>query len=217
MINRVYFFNRNIAKSNKCEYSSTRWFIKFFGGILTWILVIKVVQLFFTFKHEEYFVISLLPILIGYEIFIHYVTTNAALAQIRAFYSDVFGNVYFLDNNNNGKSQFLMKSYGRTTRSMSFIVGAVSATQTIEEQTNFMQNPDNSVKLLEESFRENHVSSYNILNVYKIKEERKKIKLICDCKCLDSGKIKRKKHVTIYKVYIGLEELMELLKKRVVQ
>lgn len=217
MINRVYFFSRNIAKANKCEYSSTRGFIKFLGGILIWVLIIKVVQLFSTFKHDEYFIISLLPILIGYAIFVHYVTTNAALAQLRVFYSDIFGNVYFLDNNNNGKSQFFIRSRGRISRNISFIAGAVSATQTIEEQINFMQNPDNSVKLLEESFTGTHVSGYNILNVYKIKEESKKIKLICDYKCLDSGKIKRKKHVTIYKVYIGVEELIALLKKRVVQ
>lgn len=228
MINRVYFFNRDIAKANKCEYSSVRSFLKYFGGILVYIIIIKIIQSSAVFKNDSYIAIGLLPIFMAYILFIHHLSVNGALAQIRAFYSDVFGNVYFLDNNNNGKTQFLIGSlvYSKLSRSKNkqkkalgnaaFVAGAVSAAQTIEEQTNFMRNPDNSAKLLEDSFSKKNVSGNRILKVYKIKEYNKKIKLICDYKQLYNGKIKRKKQITIYKVYTGLDELIELLKKRVV-
>ena len=228
MINRVYLYNEELSKKNKTNYSPVKSLlilVVFFGGPL---LVLKILQ---NLNINVSFPIVLLLILssILLPCIIFYVDSNILMSKIRVLYSDIYGNLYFLDNNNNGReyfrvgasSQHILKrhdnNFSDSIGNIAMITGTAAALNEISDSFKNMQNPDYCVQLLEDSFNNKSCNGYQILNVYNINHDKSFIKITCDYKNLYNGKIKRKRVIKIYNSYTGIEEFIDLLKKRVIQ
>lgn len=107
-------------------------------------------------------------------------------------------------NNNNG---------GRT---LGGILGLASETYFFNKSAEYARNPNVIVKIVEDYSNVRGAEVIEILKVHSLIEERKKFKMVCDIKYLNSNKIKFNKKITIEKSFLQLDDLINSLKTHII-
>lgn len=90
-------------------------------------------------------------------------------------------------------------------------VGAIAEYKSIDRSSKYMSNPEIIARIVESAPNISGAMVFEILNVYSITDGKHSIKLNCDYKVVNTGKIMYKRNMHVEKSYNQLNDLINIL------
>ncbi len=232
MINRVFCYSNDEAKKNGNNTSAGKMLAQIAGMVL----LFCVIQIIFvsisigssddSFSNYTFSLISIIIFLVIIASYIIYCRSKF-YSQLTGFATDTDNNIYFVIKLNNAASFAIGgiavgNSIDRALDKSNSLAGdvaqgtgAVLAWYSLNKSVKIMQNPEIIAKMVECATTTTGAEIRQILKIHNYEEDSRKVKIKCDYKIMNNGRIKCNKTINVYKSYNCFNQLMDnLLSKR---
>jgi len=220
MINRVFCYSEKVANQHNCFVNQRK--LKLRRTILVILLCVSLIIPLARVLIGQPPSLYLLPFIILFILLLlNYMNPRQQRAQVKAFSSDDTGRIFLAtfiaDETAVSNSTFLkiIKTLPPLISEKGISGSNVIVDFTINNTTKLMSQPEFIAGMIEHATEISTLDAtlLEILNVYQHTETEKFVTIVCDYKCIQTGKIYYQKKIKIYKAYNCFDELFSLILK----
>lgn len=224
MINRVFCYSDEEAKRNGNSVSISKMILQ----IIVMVLLL-VVAIFVCFAISDEFMDNPILLLIlvfgfiGWVIYYAIKFNSKFRSQLMGFATDTENNVYCVTKLNNGEEfviggiaaggimDAVLKDNNSFAGDMAEGVGVTMALYSLKKSAKIMQNPEIIAKIVECANTTTGAEVRQILKVYNYTQNSHSVKIRCDYRVMQTGKIKYNKNITIHKSFNCFNDLINII------